>query len=173
MSESTDITLPSRIKPAFPEWCIVCHGSPDSATKITQNSQHWLASFLMPILYLFGWSRTEIPICRACKPRFYLQRWGRAAICWAILFTVVAFAWPYFDGWGRLTKKLAIAGLAMLALVPYAAFEVFWPRTFDTTADGDTVTYQFASQAYARLFYLRNRENVLRSDIEFVDAGDE
>jgi hypothetical protein len=173
MAESTDITLPKGIAPVFPEWCIVCHGLPDSTTKIAQNSHHWLATFLTPLLYLLGWSSTEIPICRACKPRFYFQRWGRTAICWAILFAVIAIAWPRFDGWDRLTKKMALAGLAMLAILPYAAFEVLWPRLFDTTASGDEVTYEFASLEYAKLFYLLNREHVLKSDIEFVGTGDE
>jgi hypothetical protein len=164
MAESTDITLPKGITPVFPALCIVCHAPPDSTTKIAQNSAHWLGSFFFPILLLFGWSRVEVPICRACKPRFYFQRWGRTAICWTILFAVIAIAWPYFDGWDRLTKKIAIAGLALLAILPYAAFEVLWPRLFDTTANGDEVTYEFASLEYAKMFYLRNREHVLKSD---------
>ncbi|MAP08385.1 MAG: hypothetical protein CMM00_06015 [Rhodopirellula sp.] len=170
MAVSTDVTLPKLVAPVFPELCIVCHALPDSSTKITKNSQHWLATFFTPILYLFGWSRTEIPICRGCKPRFYLQRWGRTTICWAIAIGVLSVAWPYFDDWGRLTKKIALAGLAILAIAPYIAFEVFWPRSFDTTAEGGKVTYEFASQAYALQFYLLNREHVTKSDIDFARA---
>lgn len=172
MALSTDITLPSRVTPVFPDVCIVCHASPDSSTKITQNSHHWLASFFLSLLHLFGWSRTEIPICRACKTRFYFQRWGRTAICWVIVIGVVAVAWPYFNAWGRLTKKVAIAGVGILAIAPYIAFEIFWPRLFDTTAEGDKLTYEFASDEYAKLFYLLNHEHIVESDIEFV-AGDE
>jgi hypothetical protein len=172
MALSTDITLPRRITPVFPDVCIACQSTPDSSTKITQNSQHWLISFFLPILHLFGWSRVEIPICRRCKPRFYFQRWGRTAICWAIAIGVIAIAWPYFNEWDRLTKKIAIAGIGILAIAPYIAFEVLWPRLFDTTAEGDKVTYEFASEEYAKLFYLMNDEHILESDIEFV-GGDE
>jgi hypothetical protein len=173
MAESTDITLPKGITPVFPDLCIVCHAPPDSTTTIAQNSQHFALTFFFPILLFFGWSRTEVPICRGCKPRFYFQRWGRTAICWGILFAVAAIAWPHFAGWGRLNKKIALGGIALVAIVPYVMFELFWPRSFDTMADGDEVTYQFGSETYAKLFYLRNREHVLKSDIEFVGDLDE
>lgn len=146
-ASATTVTLPKYVVPEFPDECIVCHETPDSTTKITQNSMHWWLVVFMPILLLFGWSRVEVPICRSCKPRFYMQRWGRTLLCWAIVFAVISLAWPYFEGWSRLTKKLAILGLALVALVPYGVLEVFWPRSFDTTASGDKVDYEFRSES--------------------------
>jgi hypothetical protein len=173
MALSTDITLPSRVAPVFPDMCIVCHAEPSSTTKITQNSQHWLVAFFLPILHLSGWSRTEIPICRGCKVRFYFQRWGRTAICWAIVIAVVAIAWPYFNGWDRLTKKIAIAGVGILAIAPYIALEILWPRLFDTTAEGGKVTYEFGYEDYAKHFYLLNYEHVIQADLEYLGPDDE
>jgi hypothetical protein len=170
MALATDITLPKHVTPVFPDLCIVCHSRPDSTTKITKNSQHWLATFFAPILSVFGWSRTEIPICRWCKPRFYFQRWGRTLLCMAILMAAITIAWPYFDNWGRLTKKIAIAGFALIAMAPYVAFEILWPRSFNIAAEGSNVTYEFASKSYAIQFYQLNREHILKSDIEVLHS---
>lgn len=169
MPFSIDVTLPKLVEPKFPAMCVVCLDEPDSTTKVVKNSQNWVASFFMPILLVFGWSRTELPICRSCKPRFYFQRWGRTTVCWGILIAAVMFAWPYFENWNPLTRKLVVLGVAILAAAPYLALEVFWPRCFDMTAQGGKVTYEFRSAYYALEFYQVNRRYVLSSDFGHLE----
>lgn len=172
MPASTDITLPREVPAIFPDQCVVCEDTPDSTTKITQNSQHWLASFFFPIVMLFGWSRVEVPICRGCKFRFYFQRWGRLLVCYAFIIVVVWLAYPYFANLGRFAQKAAMLVTVIVFLSPYLLFEVFWPPFFTTTAQGKRVTYEFASLTYAAMFYVLNRRHVLESDIE-IGFGDD
>jgi hypothetical protein len=152
MPLSSDITLPKGVNPVFPDKCVVCHAKPDSTIRIAQNSQNAVLAFFMPILLLFGWSRVEVPICRSCKPRFRLQRWGRELVCWTLVLILIWWLMPHFKGWSGLTRKLAVGGLVLLGISPYIFAEVFWPRIFDTTARGKEVDYEFASPEYAAEF---------------------
>ena len=156
MSLSTDVTLPRGVNPIFPDKCIVCHAKPDSAVRIAQNSQNGLIAFFMPLIMLFGWSRVEVPLCQSCKPRFRIQRWGRQILCWALVIVLVWWLVPQFRSWSGLTRKIAVGGLVLIGLIPYVAWEVIWPRIFDTTARDDTVDYEFASAAYASEFAALN-----------------
>ncbi len=167
MPSSTNVTLPRRIAPTFPHLCVVCGGMPDGTAKINTSSQNPIASFFMPILYLFGWSRIEFPIHQSCKHRFYLQRWGRTVSCWTIVIVAAYFSMPYFDGWSPLTKKLAVAGIVLLACVPYFLFELFFPRSFDVTSGNANTTYEFASNDYAVEFCDSNRAKHPNVKIKF------
>lgn len=72
------------------------------------------------------------------------------------MFVLVWWLMPHFKGWSSLTRKLAVAGLVLMALAPYVLAEVFWPRLFDTTVRGDKVDYEFASAEYAAEFEALN-----------------
>ena len=159
----TDITLPSVVKPRFPRKCVVCCSIPDSSTKITQNSTNAWLGYIFPFLFLFGWSRVEIPICRSCKPRFYAQRWSRVILCWLLVAVAYFYGMPLLSDWSRLGQKAAILGVVAVAMLPYILFEIFWPRYFDTTASGDDVTYMFASDIYACEFAVLNFERTRTS----------
>lgn len=164
MPLSTDVTLPKNAKPQFPRKCIVCHAEPDSTIKIAQNSANWLLSFFVPVLMLFGWSRVEIPVCSSCKPRFRIQRWGRELVLWTLIIIALWLIMPHFDGWSRLTKKVVVGVLVVLAVSPSIIADVFWPRIFDTTAQGDKVDYEFADAGYAAEFHELNRTQVIESE---------
>ncbi len=73
---------------------------------------------------------------------------------------------PYFDDWDRLTRKLAVGGLALIALVPYIAFELFVPRPFDVTSGNVSTDYEFASQEYAIEFFALNKAENPSAKIE-------
>jgi len=158
MAEATEVTLPRDLVPVFPDACVVCEEPPDSTTKICQNSSDALASFVMPIVALFGWSRVEFPICSGCKTRFYFQRWGRMTICFSIVAATIVLAYPYFEDWDSFTRKLVVAGIAMLALIPYIIFEIFVPPSFTTTARKTTTVYEFSSYDIGYEFYELNQE---------------
>ena len=120
--------------------------------------------FFIPILWLFGWSRVEIPICKACKPRYRLQRWGREVLSAVIIIGAVFLIAPHFKSWQRLTRNIVVALLVIAILAPYILAEVLWPRIFDTTARKDSIDYEFASPHYAAEFYELNESHVVKSD---------
>ncbi len=171
MATSTDITLPTNTTPVFPDGCVVCLDRADSTAKITQHSQNPLAVFFLPFLFLFGWKRVEFPVCRKCKPRFFAQRWGRSIICWTLIFIAISFIAPHFRTWDPTLRKVAIAGLCLLVMLPYFTFEVFFPRSFDTTAYAKTTTYEFKSQELGLQFYSLNKQKHPYSKIE-IQIGD-
>lgn len=166
MPFSTEVTLPAGTKPKFPSKCIVCHSQPNDTIRIAQNSANWFLSFLVPILWLFGWSRVELPICQACKPRFRLQRWSREVITWTLVIVAIWLIMPHFSGWSGLIKKIVVGVLVLLAISPSIIVEMFWPRIFDTTAQSGNVDYEFADAGYAADFHELNREHVIKSDVD-------
>jgi hypothetical protein len=167
MPLSTDVTLPAGTKPKFPAKCIVCHSQPNDTIRIAQNSANWFLCFFVPILMLFGWSRVELPICQTCKPRFRLQRWSREVITWTLIVIAVWLIMPHLSDWSWLIKNIVVGLLVLLAISPSIIGEVFWPRIFDTTAQGGKVDYEFADAGYAAEFHELNREHVIRSEVDF------
>jgi len=166
MQLSTEVTLPRDYAPKFPAKCIVCHGTPDSTVKIAHNSQNTFLTFLIPFLWIFGWSRVEIPICKVCKPRYLLQRWFRELICWVLMIGAFILITPHFKGWPRLTRHIVVLAIVFVVVAIWALAEVIWPRIFDTTARRDSIDYEFASPHYASEFHELNQSQVLKSDFE-------
>lgn len=169
MASSTNVTLPTKIVPLFPQNCVVCTERANSTAKITQHSQNPLAVFFAPFLFLFGWSRIEFPICSSCKPRFYVERWGRMAICWTIVVLACIFVGPFFNNWDPTTRKVALAVACVLVAAPYILYEIVFPRSFDTTSYPNKTTYEFKSQQLALQFYAINREKYPHAIITIDD----
>lgn len=170
MPLATEVTLPKSHTPAWPDKCIVCHAKPDSRAKITQNAQNPFLAFLLPFMLLFGWSRVEFPICRKCKPRFLLQRWGCELICWTVIIAAIFWLMPYFKDWSSFTRKVAICACLLVIILPNIIAEVIWPRIFDTTVKGDEIDYEFSSEDYAAEFQALNLRHINRSDLETADV---
>ena len=165
MRPPINITLPRNCVPAFPNECIVCHCIPHSTLKIAHNAQNPLLAFFLPFLLMFGWSRVEVPVCRTCKLRFRLQRWGREVVVCALILASVWLIWPCFKGWHAGTRRIVGGVLVLLLISPYVVVEVFWPRFFNTYARKDSVDYAFASPGYAAEFHELNLPNVLNSEV--------
>jgi hypothetical protein len=134
--------------------------------KIAHSAQNPLAAALVPFLWMFGWSRVEVPICKACKARFRFQRWSREIICWALIIVTVYLLAPHFKSWSRSTLYIVGLGALFAVVAIWALAEVIWPRIFDTTARKDSIDYEFASPHYATEFYKLNQAQVLKSDFE-------
>lgn len=166
MAMSTDVTLPRNYAPQWPEKCLVCHCEPDATTKIVSRSQNSLASFFLPVLFLFGWSRIEIPVCQSCKFRFYSQRWYREALCWIFVITAVWLIMPHFQNLSRLYRRIVVGVLVVVAISPYLILEVIWPRILDTMAGESEICYEFASEDYAAEFRNLNRHAIISSDFD-------
>ena len=167
MNTSTDVTLPSNLEPEFPECCVVCEEQTHIRASILVDTQNALLSYLLPILFFFGWKRISFPLCPICRGRFFLQRRMRTAVSWTIVIVAVALALPYFEGWGRGTTKLAMLGVALAAILPPVFFEVFFPRWFDVTARKDTTDFEFLSSSYATKFYGANLRRYPSAKIKF------
>ncbi|MEM6328928.1 MAG: hypothetical protein AAF790_01635 [Planctomycetota bacterium] len=164
MAYSSEVTLPADVEPCFPDGCVVCESDADSTATIRQHSANGWLTYFTPILIFFSWKKTHFPICRGCKLRFFVQRRVRQFGTIVLLAAVVFVAMPYFKDWDRTTAKLAVLGIACLALVPNVAIEVWWPRFFEVTASGKRKTYEFASPSYAAQFAVLNSRDVLETD---------
>lgn len=161
MPTPTIYTLPLGYRAKFPSRCICCDEIPDSTIKIAQNSNNPFLSFLFPIIDFFNWSRVEIPICHRCKFRFRLQRYTRELLLIVCVVAAIFFVMPYFAGWTGFGKKVAVAIVVLLLVIPYFLYEFIFPRYFDTTAWGKTVNYEFVSKDYAYEFYDLNADNII------------
>jgi hypothetical protein len=167
MPTAKDITLRSDWPPIFPDLCVVCgQGAPDARVKVPARESQPLLSFFVPILILFGWRSWSVPACSDCRKRFYLQRWGRDALCWALIVGAVFLIAPHFGRIGEPIRRIVVGALVLVALLPFWLFEVFWPRCFEITARYDSVEYRFTHEGTAQAFLGLNREALLRSDLK-------
>ena len=171
MPLATDVTLPRDYKAVFPRKCLMCHGKPDATVRVVENTQGLVSAILLPILFSVSWARVEVPICRQCKARFRLQRWGRNLIFWVAAIVAVWIMMPYYVTWPRLVRMIAPLGLAVLVLWPYFLAEILWPRVIDITVRKDSTEYKFASRMYAQEFVDLNRRKILKADIEPRDIS--
>lgn len=85
-----------------------------------------------------------------------------------LLAVAVWLMWPYFQAWPKLLRNLVMGILAIIAISPYVMAEIYWPRIFDTFAEGNRVNYQFASVEYAVAFWDVNSDDVIETDLPRV-----
>lgn len=155
---ATDVNLSRDKAPVFPNRCVVClQDEPDAKVSLSDRSGK-LMSFFSPLLYFFGKKSTvDVPCCSTCRGAFRLQRWGRKAVMWVMLIAAGGVAWQFRDSVeGRGLRKLALVGIAIVALAPFIVWEVFRPPYFDITANSKDVDYEFQSEAYAHEFATLN-----------------
>ncbi len=158
MAAPYSVKLRGYALPKFPNQCIVCLSEPDSTIKIAHHTTNAFLTFFAPFMMFFGWKSTSIPICQQCKWRFRFQRWGRTLVMLGLISIFMYFFMPMFKEWNGTTKKIVVAAMIIVCLIPYFLFEYFCPRYIDTTADKNTVTYDFKDQLYAIDFKLLNAE---------------
>ncbi len=161
MPLSTDVKLPRKYDPVFPDWCIVCGEKPDTFTRVAHNGMSAIFLLVLPILYLFKWRSIQVPVCRACKPKFLWQRWGRTMIWLTIAIGVAAIFVPFFMTWSPIARRIAVLGIMVIFLIPYFVMDTLWPRIFDVSVNGDEIEYEFKSKKYAVEFAAINDEHVL------------
>lgn len=176
---SIDVTLRAGVVPVFPPTCVVCDEETDGTIKIAQSSANPWLGFLFPLLMLFGWSRTTVPVCPGCRLKFRWQRWGR----WLALFGVgLAAAWvlmPYFSDWTPTVRKLVVGAGVFVVMIPLLLMQIYWPPYFDTMASSEKVDYEFKSMYCAAQFHAANIDEVIASEVPdwlvqtFLGGGDD
>jgi len=165
MPLSSDVRLARVHPPKFPLRCVHCDRlGPDSTVRLHHDGQNPLFVLLLPVLYAFGWSHVDAPICKTCKPKFQLQRWLRTGTLLAVIFAALVFFGPLLDGWSPAARRLLGVGMLVAASIPVALYEVLRPRRFTTSTRGDSIDYQFASRDYAAEFKALNEPRRVREE---------
>lgn len=164
MPFSTEVTLAKAHTPVFPNRCVVCDRVPDSKAWVAHHRIGFLWVILVPMLWLFSWKRTSIPICRGCKSKFYGQRIGRFLITITIAAVIFVLIHPYLSDIKPPFGKLIAAAIMLVGLSPYLIYLVVKPPYFDLGASGDVIEYEFASAKYAARFQKLNSDHVIASE---------
>lgn len=168
---STDVSLPNDLQPEFPDCCVICSCKPDSRAELYVHSRSSFLVLLLPVLMLSGWSRIEVPVCKRCRNRFFLQRWGRSLAAWAIIAAAIWGVSLFVPQWDATVRKLVIFGAGMIVALQYVLLEGLLPRKFDISASSTKTTYELKSSSAAFEFYLVNRNNHPDAEIS-ITSGD-
>jgi len=157
MRQTFDIVLPKENPAIFPDRCVYSSelGADDSVLVIA-NSQNPILSFFAPILLLFGWKSVRAPIKKKYKIRYYFTSYGRDVIMILLAFLFVFAVMPSFER-GDSFRKIKSAGIVLLMLSPWIAFEVIFPRRFDITVTKDAISYEFTDEILAEEFAEMNQ----------------
>jgi len=150
MPLATTINLPREMEAAFPDRCIRCGAAgPERRIRIwTSTVSVWS---VLSLLFSRPFS-VRVPVCRACAPRLRIARLVRLILTLGIAAAGVAVAlWVLesYDGPGR--RYLGI-GIAVVCMLPFFAWEAFFPPPIEITAYSRSVDYEFADDAYATEF---------------------
>ena len=168
---STDVSLPNDVQPEFPDCCVVCSCKSDSYAELYVHSRSSFLVLLLPVLMFSGWSRIKVPVCKRCRHRFFLQRWGRSLVAWATIAVVIWGVSLLIPHWEATDKAMVILGAGMMVALQYVLLEGLLPRKFDLSASSTKTTYEFKSSSAAFEFYLVNRNNHPDADIRII-SGD-
>ena len=128
--------------------------------RVAESPHGGVAALFLPLVWLFGWKTFQLPACVGCGKRLRMQRWLRNALTWVLVIAAVSFVYPYVQHFEVVTRRIVGGGLALLCLMPYVLFEVFWPRHFAVTFRTPVIEYEFSREDYAASFADANRAAV-------------
>jgi hypothetical protein len=154
--------LPKDFRPAFPEKCVRC-AAPKPAGRVTlwTMSTSWWA-WILPIVMLFSkLTRVTFPACRGCAWRIRFRRLFSVALTLALMVAALGLVYPWTQGWPKLFRRLTVGGAALVALIPWAFWEVWFPPAVTLTLESETIRYDFREIEFAAEFRLLNRAALL------------
>lgn len=176
MAQSTDINLPRKHKARFPDRCVVCNcESPPSKSRVITGSQGWWTW----VTWWWGMPFTvKVPTCHGCGWRFQARRLVGVLITCAVIAAVLVWGWPLMqDVVPKGLKRWTVLGLAIVCLLPFILFEIFFAPAFQITAYSGSVDYEFADWDYAYDFALLNRDaawvKINGNEMSFEEDEDE
>jgi len=147
MALSTDVSLPKKQEPRFPDSCVSCgRGEPEDSYRVRTNAIGWwtFTSFSFGRKFV-----AEAPACIPCADAMGRRRWRSRAISLVFMVLGVALALTLFGDMEGPARRYVAMGVVLLVLAPHMIVEVIWPPVFDVTAFKKTVDYEFASFDYA------------------------
>jgi len=148
MALSTDINLPKKHKPQFPERCVRCNQDHQGNTiRLWTHTIGWWTY----LLWMFGPPfSVRVPACYQCSWLIRLQRIGSLLTFVVLTFVILWFFWPYLDQFVARSFRKWVAGvLVLICLSPLFLWETFFPPSIDITAYKDSVDYEFKNESYA------------------------
>jgi hypothetical protein len=166
MPLSNDVVLSLKAEPIFPDKCVVCKQTPDTYWPILSNRTNLLFTFLLPVLFLFGFKKTKVPICKSCKKAFVFNRTLRLIITLALPIILVAIFWNALDDMSRLQRRLVIIIGGVLSVIPAVIWQAFNPPAVDVSFYDDNKEYEFKDLEYAVEFAELNYHEVVRVSFE-------
>lgn len=169
MAESTDVNLPRRYVPSFPDRCVACEcDQPESYARIITGTLGWWTWLL------WVWGKPFVikaPACPGCAYKLHFYRLVSVAVTIAVVVFTLWGIWPHLkDAVPQPFHKWAMMGLALLCLIPQVVYEMCFAASFNVTAFSDSVDYEFRSRDYAIEFALLNTDAEW-TKINGVDAG--
>lgn len=173
MPLSNDVRLTLKAKPLFPDKCVVCHGTPETSWPILTNKANLLISVLLPILFLFGFRRTKVPICRDCKFKFGMSRTLRLIALLVLPLALIALCWGFLVEMPRLQKRLVTAVIAIIGVIPALLWQVLHPMAIDVSFDSEGKDYEFKDLNYAKEFADLNYAEVVSVSFEEPEPSEE
>ncbi|QYK53119.1 MAG: hypothetical protein KF824_12790 [Fimbriimonadaceae bacterium] len=166
MPLSNDVVLSLKAVPIFPDKCVVCKQTPDTYWSILSNRTNLLFTFLLPVLFLFGFKKTKVPICKSCKKVFVVNRTLRFIITLAFPIILVAIFWNALDDMTRLQRRLVILIGGVMSVIPAIVWQVFNPPAVDVSFYDDNKEYEFKNLEYAVEFAELNYQEVVKVSFE-------
>ena len=132
MPLSSDVSLPRTQTPVFPDCCVSCGvPAPGHLIRVGTNSIGWWTIALWIPGARFS---VEVPACEPCRRQMIRQRWVRRAVCGIFAVVGVGVAVYVLGSLRGPIKRWLALGIALLCMVPWFAWEFFFPRPFDLTA---------------------------------------
>jgi hypothetical protein len=150
--------LPKGFVPALPKRCVGC-SAPDPDRRVTlwtMSSSWWVV--LLPIVMFFSKAtRTTFPACRGCAWRIRFRRMASFAIMMALILVAVTVVFRWLPASPRILRRLVGVGACLVILLPWAAWEAWFPPAVSLTLQGGTVEYEFRDVEFAAEFRSLNR----------------
>jgi hypothetical protein len=150
-----DVNLPRKHKPTFPNRCVICCAQePSAQLKLCTGTIGWWTWLLLPFEKPFT---VVAPACPGCKWRLHLARFASLVVTICLAWLALSIVWPKVaDFVPRAARKWAMAGLALLGVLPQLIYELYFPKPFDITAYTESVDYEFGDHELAVDFAMIN-----------------
>jgi hypothetical protein len=155
MSLSTDVNLPRKIEPKWPDRCVCCgRPNPGGTVRVWTASIGWWTVLFWQFGALYS---VTVPSCAICAKRLWAMRVAKFVLNCVLAFAGVTVAFWILKSYEGPFRKLLAMVIALVFFLPYVFWETFFPPAFDITCFANTVDFEFRDPAYAAEFESLNR----------------
>jgi hypothetical protein len=153
MPDTYAVRLPKAKTPRFPPICVGCSGEPTTEVRLWSEAIGWWSVLRGGgVIGLALGKRVRVPACEPCARRIRRSRLLRGLVMWALLIAGGFIGLWLFREWDGLARRLAVIGIAIVAALPYLAWELMFPPAVDIVVTSDHVRFLFTDRAYAQKF---------------------